>query len=622
MANNQIDIKYLNKDFSSFKADLIEYARSYYPTTYNDFTQASPGSMFIEMASYVGDVLSFYLDNQLQETFLQYAKQKNNLYTMAYMLGYRPKVTSAAIVNLDVYQQLPSKISGLNVIPDFDYALTIEQGMQVKSNVDSSVLFYIPQKVDFTQSSSYDPTNIEVYTVDGTNTPTAYLLKKTVQAISGEVKTKSFDFGQAQRFITVNISDNNIISILSAIDSDGNTWYEVPYLAQDYILTPVANTAANYPNLYQYQNQVPFMMQKISVPRRFVSRFRTDGTLEIEFGSGINSVADTAVIPNPNSVSVGLTGGGLSTLSSSFDPTNFVTTQTYGLAPKNTTITFQYLVGGGASANALSNQLTQISSYTVNGINTSKQNTILVTNPDPASGGADGDTVDQLRLNIANEFPTQLRAVTQEDYMSRTMSMPAQYGKVSKAFVTKDDATFHADMQTNGNLNQNDQVLVSLYVLGLNSSNQLADPSPALLGNIQTYLKEYRMLTDAINIKPAYIINIGCNFQIIIRPNYTSQDVIARCILALKNLFNIDNWQINQPIILGDIYTALDQIEGVQTVKTVEIINKSGETDGYSKYSYDIPGATLNGVIYPSLDPSIFEVKYPNTDIQGRVITL
>jgi hypothetical protein len=200
--------------------------------------------------------------------------------------------------------------------------------------------------------------------------------------------------------------------------------------------------------------------------------------------------------------------------------------------------------------------------------------------------------------------------------------MPAVYGKVSKAYITKDDATFAPNMQTNGNINQNDQVLVSLYVLGLNSDGTLALPSPALLTNIQTYIKEYRMLTDAINIKPAYIINIGCNFDIIIRPNYTSQDVIARCIIALKDFFNLDNWQINEPIILGDVYTILDQVEGVQTVKKVDIVNKSGESDGYSKFSYDISAGTLNGVIYPSLDPSVFEVKYPNTDIQGRVVTL
>jgi hypothetical protein len=619
MATN-IDIRYLNKDFSTFKSDLIEYARAYYPTVYNDFTQASPGSMFIDMSSYVGDVLSFYLDNQIQETFLQYSKQKNNLYTLAYMLGYRPKITSAAIVNLDVYQQIPAvNIGGGDVGPDFTYAFTLEQGMQVRSNVDNSVTFYVPQKINFAASSSLDPTTVEVYTLNGSNVPTSYLLRKTVQAISGLVKTQNFSFSAPQRFSTITINDNSIITILDAKDSDGNTWYEVPYLAQDYILKPVENTAANYPSLYQFQNQVPYMIQKISVPRRFTSRFRSDGSLEIEFGPGINSVADTSVLPNPNNVSVGLTGGGLSTLSSSFDPTNFVTTQTYGLAPKNTTITFQYLVGGGAKSNVLSNQLTQITSYTLSG-NSSFENTLIVNNADPASGGGDGDSVDELRMNIAAEFPTQYRAVTQEDYLARTLSMPAQYGKVSKAYITKDDATFNNYMQ--GDVSQKDQVLVSLYVLGLNSTNNLANPSPALLQNLQTYLSDYRMMTDAVNIKPAYIINIGCDFEIVIRPNYTSQDVIARCILALQNFFNINNWQINEPIILGDVYALLDVVEGVQTVNDIRIVNKTGEADGYSKYSYDISAGTLNGVIYPSLDPSIFEVKYPNTDIQGRVVTM
>lgn len=619
MANNQIDIKYLNKDFSSFKAELIEYAKSYYPTVYNDFSQPSPGSMFIDMASYVGDVLSFYLDNQIQETFLQYAKQKNNLYNMAYMLGYRPKVTSAANVKLEVFQTVPAVSSLTDTVPDFSYAMTIEQGMKVKSSVDSSVLFYVPEKVDFASSSSMDPTNVQVYTIDNLGNPTSYLLSKTVDAISGIVKTETFSFGAAQRFSTVSINDTSIITILGARDSDGNTWTEVPYLAQDYILTPVANTAENYPSLFQYQNQVPFMMEKVKVPRRFVSRFKSDGNLQIEFGSGINSVADEAVLPNPNSVSVGFTGGGLSTLSSSFDPTNFVTTQTYGLAPNNVSITFEYLVGGGARSNVLSGQLTQIISYTVTG-NTTFQNSIAVNNPEPAKGGGDGDTVEELRLNIANEFPTQLRAVTQQDYLARTLSMPSDYGKVAKAYITKDQATFNTNMANNPF--QDDKLLISLYVLGLNNLNQLDYPSPALLSNIQTYLKEYRMLTDAINIKPAYIINIGCNFDIVIRPNYTSQDVIARCILKLKDIFDIDEWQINEPIILGDIYSALDQVEGVQTVKKVEIINKTGETDGYSKYSYDISAGTLDGVIYPSLDPSIFELKYPDADIQGRVVTM
>ena len=616
MLNNNIDIKYLNKDFSTFKNELIEYAKSYYPTIYNDFSQASPGSMFIEMASYVGDVLSFYLDNQLQETFLQYAKQKNNLYTMAYMLGYRPKVTSAAIANLDVYMQVPALGSLGNRYPDWTQAITIQPGMQVKSNVNGNIGFYVPNKVDFTISSSLDPTEVSVYLADGAGNPTKYLLKKTTQAISGQVKTMTSTFGNAQRYSTINVQDSNIITVLKVEDSNSNIWYEVPYLAQDYILNPVENTAANFPSLYQYANQVPFILQKVQAPRRFTTRFKTDNTLVLEFGPGINSVADSAVVPNPNSVGIGLTTG-LTMLNTAFDPSNFVTTQTYGLAPQNTTLTVTYLAGGGAQYNVLSNQLTIANSINAGAGNTS---TVVTNNPDPASGGGDGDTVEELRQNIQGEFASQLRAVTQEDYLARALSMNPKFGKISKAYMTKDDSTF-ANYRQQGST-EKDATLVSMYVLGLNANGNLATPSSALIQNLQTYISEYRMMTDAVNIKPAFIINIGCNFEVTVRPNFTGQDVISRCLIQLKDYFNVDNWQINEPIILSDVYTLIDQVQGVQTVKSVQIVNNSGVGDGYSEFSYDISGATLNGVIYPSLDPSIFEVKYTNSDIQGRVVTM
>ena len=617
---NQIDVKYLNKDFTSFKSDLIEYAKSYYPTAYNDFSQPSPGSMFIEMASYVGDVLSFYLDNQLQETFLQYAKQKNNLYTLAYMMGYRPKVTSAAITDLDVYMQIPAVTVSGSQIPDWSYALTVASGMQVKSNIDNSVVFYCPNKIDFNTSSSLDPTNVSVYTINGINVPQSYLIQKKAQAISGQVKNQSFSFGTGQRFATINLQDSNIINILSITDSNGYTWYEVPYLAQDYILNPVQNTANNYPTLYQQSNQVPYMIQKLQVPRRFVTRFKSDNSLQIEFGSGINSQADSAIIPNPNNVSIG-NSNGLTLLNTAYDPTNFVTTQTYGLAPQNVTLTVQYLVGGGAASNAMSNQLTIPIATSVSNLanKLTYQNTIATNNANPAVGGGDGDTVEQLRLNIAAEYPSQLRAVTQEDYLARTLSMPSKFGKVSKAYVTKDDATFQNYMASD--IAERDSMLISMYILGLDSNNNLAVPSAALMQNVQNWLSEYRMLTDAVNIKSAYIINIGCNFDVIIRPNFNGQDVIARCLLTLQNYFNIDNWQVNQPIILSEVYSLLDQVSGVQTVKKVEIVNKSGVNNGYSQYGYDISAGTLNNVIYPSLDPSVFEVKYPTSDIQGRVVS-
>jgi hypothetical protein len=609
------DIKYLNKDFTSFKSDLIEYAKAYYPTVYNDFSQASPGSMFIEMASYVGDVLSFYLDNQLQETFLQYAKQKNNLYTMAYMLGYRPKVVGAALVDLDVYQIVRSINVGGQPQPDYSYALTISPGMTVSSNVNGSVSFYVPTKVDFSISSSYDPTEVSVYQLNGAQ-PDTYLLKKTVQAVSGRLKSQQFDFGSAKRFQTIEINEPDIVSVVSIVDSNGNTWYEVPYLAQDYIDNPVRNSAAYYPSLAQYSNQVPYILEKVKVDKRFTTRFKSNETLVIEFGPGVNQVADTAIIPNPATVGLGVDSPP-TTIFTAWDPTNFVTTKTYGLAPYNTTLTVQYLVGGGAEYNVLSNQLTKPSNVVASGVDLTFQNSVATNNPNPASGGGDGDTVEELRQNSLAAFMSQDRAVTQADYLEKAVGMPAKYGKVAKAYITKDDATFQN--YYSGDRANKDQVLVSLYVLGMDTFGGLGAPSPALLKNLQTYLSDYRMLTDAVQIKPAYIINIGCNFDIVMRPNYNGQDVIARCLTELKTFFAISNWQINEPIVLSDVFTLLDVVEGVQTVRSVNIVNKVGGQ--YSAYSYDVPLATLDGVVYPSLDPSIFEIKFPDLDIQGRVVS-
>ncbi len=622
MANK--DIRYLNKDFATFKEALIEYAKAYYPTSYNDFSTSSPGTMFIDMAAYIGDVLSFYLDNQTQETFLEYAKQPSNLYNLAYMLGYRPKVTSAAIVNLDVYQQLPA--SGAAYLPDFNYALTVEEGMQVRSNVDTTMFFYVPNKVNFNLSSSINPTDISVYTTVGGN-PSTYLIKKTAQAISGQVKTTTLTFGAAERFPIRTIQDTDIIEIISVADSNGNKWYEVPYLAQNYILKPIQNTALAYPSLYQEANEVPYILEKELVPRRFVSRFKEDSTLELEFGAGVSAVSASGYLPNPSNVGIG-TVNGISLLNTAFDPTNFVTNDSYGLAPQNETLTVTYLVGGGASANVQVNQLTNIVTSNANfdnspsnpSLQTAALASLAVNNAERAVGGGDGDSPEQLKLNTLNQFPSQLRAVTQQDYLGIVLGMPAKFGQVAKAYVTKDEATFAQYLVNEPG--ERDPLATSIYLLGYNTSGQFEVPGPALYRNIQTYLREYRMLTDTIRLKPAYIVNIKVAFDIIILPNYSARETIGLCLDLLKTFFNRENWQINQPIILSTIYTLLDQVAGVQTVNRITISNLSGTDTGYSEYSYDIAGATLNGVIYPSLDPSIFEVKYPDVDIQGRVVTM
>ena len=613
------DIKYLNKDFTELRSSLVNYAKTYFPTTYNDFTPASPGMMFMEMAAYVGDVLSFYLDNQFQETFLQYARQTNNLYELAYMFGYKPNVTGVALVDINFYQQVPAISSGSSYIPDFNYALYIEPNSRVTSNLNSNISFLVGDPVDFSVSSSGDPTEITIYQIAGT-TPQSFLLKKTRKAVSANINQKQYTFDTPVQFATVDLSDENIIGILDCFDSDSNQWYEVDYLAQDTIYKSIRNTNTNDPNLSQYQGDTPYLLQLEQVQRRFVTRFIDSGSLQIQFGAGTATDSDEYIVPNPDNVGLGLPFE-KDRLTVAYSPNNFTFTRTYGIAPSSTTLTFRYLTGGGVTANVPSNDLTQLTSTTKflnSNLNPNTANTVFaslaVSNLVAASGGGSGDTEEEIRQNSSANFASQQRNVTQDDYLVRTLAMPAKYGTVAKAYIEPTKAQTISAGESNS--------ILDLYILSNNAQGQLTTGSLALKQNVITYLSQYRMVNDSINIKDGFIINIGVNFEIIILPNYNNNQVLTACILALQDYFTINKWQINQPILLRNLYILLDKIEGVQTVKTVNIVNKVGTNLGYSPYAYDIAGATANNVIYPSLDPSIFEVKYLNTDIQGKVVPL
>ena len=623
MANLNRDIRYINRDFNDFKNSLVEYSKTYFPNTYNDFTPDSTGMLFIEMASYVGDVLSFYLDNQVQETFIQYSRETENLFNMAYMLGYTPKVTTVASTNIDFYQQLPAKTVDGVVIPDFDYALIIPENTSVTSNASSTQQFIIEDVIDFTSSSSLDPTEVSVYEISGLE-PTSFLLKKTRKAISSTINTQTFTFGAGVRFDTRTISDSNIVNVLDVFDSEGNRWYEVPNLAQENVFDTIRNTNVNDPNVADdgAGNDVPYLLQLKQVQRRFTARFQNETSLQIQFGAGNYGDNDEEIVPNPDNVGLGLPFE-RTQLTTAFSPLNFVFTNTYGIAPSNTTLTVRYLTGGGISSNVNSGTLTSINTSNVRFINTNLANTALANqifnsvatnNVAAADGGQDGDSIEELRQNALGNFQTQLRTVTKEDYLIRAMSMPSNLGVIAMAFA---EPVKVAEYET-GTLPS----ILDLYVLSYDINTRLRTASSTLKRNLQTYLSEYRMINDAINIKDAFIINIGIEFDIIVRPNFNNSEVLTKCIAGLTTYFNIKNWQINQPIIIRDLYILLDKIEGVQTVKNILIDNLSSEVLGYSAYAYDVIGATIDNVVYPSIDPMVFEVKYPNNDIKGRVVPL
>jgi hypothetical protein len=614
MATNR-DIKYINRDFSDFRARLIEYARTYFPQTYTDFSATSPGMMFMEQASYVGDVLSFYLDNQFQETFVQYAQQTNNVFELAYMFGYKPKTTGVAQTVVDFYQQLPSINDGTgNYIPDFSYSITIGENTTVTSQNGSS--FLIQDKVDFSFSSSLDPTEISVYQIAG-NIPQYFLLKKSRKAISANIASTTFNFGAPQQYQTVNINVNNIIKVLDVTDSDGNKWYEVDHLGQEMVLDTIKNTNVNDPNL---SGDIPYLLRLKKVARRFATRFTSLSNLQLQFGAGTPTTVTEEITPNADNVGIGLPFE-QDKLTVAYSPTNFLFTNTYGISPANTTLTVRYLTGGGVGSNIDSNTLINLNTDNTNFNNNNLDptlanyvfNSLSSNNLVAASGGRGGDTLEEIRQNTLALVASQKRSVTADDYLIRALSMPSDYGTVSKSFIEQPKLTDN-QVSTIETLN--------LYVLSLNSLGQLSIATDTLKNNLRTYLSQYRMIGDNIEVRDAFVINIGVDFEIIVLPEYNNNEVLLACITALQTYFNLSNWQINQPIFLRDLYILLDKIKGVQTVKSISISNKAGTTSGYSQYAYDITGATQNQVIYPSLDPSIFEVKYPNTDIKGKVVPL
>lgn len=633
----QKDVSLIGRDFGEIRKNLIDFTKNYFPNTYNDFNESSPGMMFMEMASYVGDVLSFYTDVQLRESLLTTAEQKGNLFNLSAAYGYKPKNITPATTTLDVFQLVPSKGSGDNVKPDFDYAMTVDKGMVVGSTEFNEVQFNTVSQINFAFSSSFDPTTISVYQIDeNTNEPVYYLLKKQVKASSGTIETITRTFESPKIYDKIKLANENIIKIKSITDEDGDVWTEVPFLAQDTVFEQIENNEDNSTDLSQYSDDTPHLLELKRVPKRFITRFEDSDELVIQFGAGISSNADEEIIPNPDNVGSALYNQ-VGDLDQSIDPSNFLYTKTYGVAPSNTTLTIEYLVGNGVTDNVPAKDLTSVNSSRLTLANEINLNADLVrfikgsiatTNPNPATGGSSEEDMDSIRNNAMAWFAAQNRTVTREDYVMRCYALPPQFGSVAKAFLSQDYQIENkkADGTTISSEIPNPLAL-NLYTLGYDNQKKLVPLNKATKTNLKNYISYYRMLTDAVNIKDAHIVNIGIDFEITVLPEYNSNEVLLKCISALKDYFNIDNWRINEPIQLSKVYVLLDKVDGVQSVIRpdkdgiggLQIYNKFN--GNYSPNKYSTRNATKKGTIYPPKDPSIFEVKFPNTDIRGQVIT-
>ena len=610
------EVKYLGRDFGALRDGLVDFAKNYFPDTYNDFNETSPGMMFMEMGAYVGDVLSYYTDYQLRESLLSQAQERSNILDIANSLGYKAKATGPAHVELSVYLWVPATGPAGAKVPDMNYALTVNQGMVVSGDT-SAVEFTTLEDVNFANTGS-TKTEVSVYSLDGTD-PDAFLIKSKVKAISGQSVTEEYNVTTAKKFDKFKLAANNVIAIESVKDADGNTWYEVPYLAQDTIFEQVANKASVDPDAASDATVAPYLLKLRRTARRFTTRIDKDNRTELNFGAGISASPDELIVPNPSTIGNVLEIGNAAQLDVSFDPANMMHTRAYGQAPASK-LTIRYLKGGGISSNATSGAINNIVSKTI-GLDedglvaemvTIVKDSLAVTNEAPASGGRSAETNEEIRQNALGAYASQNRAVTMEDYVARVYAMPPKYGSLAKAYIAPDDRINNSD--------DPNPLALNMYVLSYDASNNLATTNSTTIKNLQTYLSQYRILTDGINIKPGFPINIGIDFEIVVLPSYNGKEVLVQTIDMMKKYFNIDKWQFNQPIMIGDLVAKMSVVDGVQAVSSILIKNNSSVASGYSGNAYDIEAATANNVVYPSQDPSIFEVKYPDKDIRGKIV--
>lgn len=660
------NINYVGKDFESFKQNLIDFTKTYFPNSYSDFNEASPGMVFVEQAAAIGDILSFYQDTQLKESMLSHATERKNVMALAQSMGYKPKVTSPAVVTLTIYQLVPAG-SAPDYTIDTRFLLKIKSGLVVESTSNSNVSFITTDDVDFANTNDRE---IDVYERDATTgAPTRYLVTKKVKAISARKVNKTVSFSSDyEEYVTTTLDDTNIISITS-VTSDGGAvkWYEVPYLAQESIFVEQPNIESKS-ELSNYSESVPYILEVQKVPNRFSVKVNSDNTMDLQFGSGNNAMPDETILPNTKNIGLGLAHS-INRLNEGIDPSNFLKTNTFGVAPTGETLNIEYLIGGGIESNVNQGDLTNIRNIEFSEdllsipenllpLYGATKGTVAVENLEAAVGGRGAESIEEIRQNAIAMFGSQNRAVTRQDYVVRALSMPERYGSVAKVYVSPDGeidnnspASILASPQNiaefvnivdelKGSSKQdiqkelvkyltqkkaslsetNNPFAINMYVLGYDGNKKLTTLNQAIKQNLKTYLGEYRMITDGVNIIDGFIVNIGVDFEVICYQNYNKSEVLSACLAELQSYFEIDNWTFNKTINISEIELILANVEGVMSVPSVKIHNLCAGDGNYSPNKYNIEAATKGKIVYPSLDPSIFEVKYPNKDIKGRAL--
>lgn len=596
MSKKNVAINYTSRDFESIRNDLEDFAKRYYPDTYKDFNRASFGSLMLDTVSYVGDILSYYLDYQMNETFLDSAIEYNNVVKLARQLGYKLQTSPSSYGRLTFYIEVPASALGLG--PDESLIPVLQAGSTFNST--GGGFYTLLGDVDFNKEGN----QIVVGSADSaTGAPLTYVIRATGTAVSGRGATETFSIGAFERFRKVPLGASNISNVIRVVDSEGNTYFEVDHLSQNIIYKAIRNTTTT-------RSTVPNILKAVPVARRFTVE-TVDNQTFLQFGYGSDSNELTNPVVDPTEVVLDLNGRTYTT-DTDFDPTKLIDTDKFGIGPSDTTLTVEYRFNTTQDVNAAVDTITGVSSANIRFANqgslpSSDRNSVInsleVTNEEQFVGSVSLPSSEEIRQRAFSYFATQNRAVTAQDYQAICYGMPAKFGMIKRVAVAKDPDEFKRN--------------VNIYIMSENSSGKLTVANTSLKNNLKNWLTQYKMISDTVDILDAEIVNFEIDYEILIDINANRFDVINACNNKLTSKFSVKQ-DIGEPIKITDIYRELLKVDGVVDVTSVDVGLKSGGI--YSESNYDFDSAlSADGRMIEAQPNVVFELKYPNVDIKGSI---
>jgi hypothetical protein len=590
-------INYTSRDFEAIKSDLVNYVKRYYPSTFKDFNEASFGSMMLDLVAYVGDQLSFYVDYQANESFLDTAIEYKNVAKIARQMGYKFPGSSASQGVCSFYIIIPASPTSLG--PDLNYVPILSRGSTFSSG--GGAVYTLEDSVDFSNPNSL----ITVATVDpDTGVPSFYAIKATGKVKSGTLSATRISVGDYQRFRRIQIPFDNITEIVTVVDAQGNEYFEVDYLSQDTVFTQESNYESD-------KDVVPYIMKVKPVPRRFVTEFDAAGNCFLQFGYGSAENVTKDLIVDPADVVMNMNGRNYVT-DKTFDPSNLIESDKFGLSPTDTTLTISYRENPAGSVNASIGSISQVIGGNLNFSNESSlssakassvKSSLEVENEEAIIGDTSVLTTEDIRQRAFSSYASQGRAVTRDDYVSICYRMPKKFGSIKRVNILQDSDTFKRNL--------------NLYILGESPQQKLMVTNRTLKDNLSIWLNKYRMMNDTVDILDGTIINYGIEFEILADKNINRYTVLQSCVRRLQEVTEVTN-NFGEPISVTNIYQTLNKVDGVIDTHDVKIVNKAGGI--YSEISYDMDANISNdGRMVMIPENAVAEILAPSNDIKGVV---